>query len=94
MNHIVCSSSIFLKFWGEGKDGQIWHPYYNLYEMREDLAVGYFISNLLEFVYRNTTGDYLGELPDGLKKFLYPLPEGKGVYCKKQINVLDTMGSK
>lgn len=80
VNHIVYSDKTFIKMWNHYLERN--EVYYSIYEMPNKLSIGYFISNLQEFVYRYTKGRYLEELPDGLKDFFYPLPEGKEPYIK------------
>lgn len=78
VNHIVYSDKVFVKLWNHCLERR--EAYYSIYKMPDKLAMGYFISNLQEFVYRYTKGRYLEELPDGLREFFYPLPEGKEPY--------------
>lgn len=78
VNHIALGSSYFIKLWPVGQDDeQIEDPYYSLYEMQDGLAFSYFLSNLLEFVIRKKLGYFIEELPEELKSFFYPIPEGK-----------------
>lgn len=82
VNHLVYSSNLFMKLWVDE-----FESCYKLYEMPDDLAVGYFISNLQELVFKYVNGQFLQKLPDALDSFLYPLPKGKEEYCKKKIYI-------
>ena len=85
VNHMVLSDKKFIKLWPTGQDTEVGEPYYSIYNLNESLAFAYFISNLQEYVMRYMSGRFIGELPDVLNEFLYPLPEGKEGYLYKKV---------
>lgn len=87
VNHMVLSDNTFIKLWPTGQEEYLQDPYYSVYAMPESLAFAYFISNLQEYVMRYMSGRFIGELPDVLNDFLYPLPGGKEQQLIKQINL-------
>ena len=84
LNHICFDSNLFCRYWDDGNPTDRWYDarpcysFYNLsYESDSGLAFGYFISNLLEYIYRQIS-------PQVLNKqyfyFLYPLENTKEAY--------------
>ena len=82
VNHIVYSNKILIKLCPSHTDTQ--NTYYGIYEMPHMLSIGYFISNLQNFIFRYTKWHFAEELPEELKKFLFPLPEGKETYLTQK----------
>ena len=90
VNHITFDSKRFLKLWPTGQqDRSIAEipPYYSLYDMQNELAIAYFISNLQEFILRYTARCFEGDLPEELGAFLYPIPEGKEIMLNGRISL-------
>lgn len=73
LNHICFGKDYFLKFWIDGSQPNNLERHYSIYELN-DLAFGYFISNLVEDVYIQMTEL---SLPNTLKKMFYPIEETK-----------------
>jgi hypothetical protein len=73
LNHACIGKNKFIKYWDQGMLGSNPHPnpYYAVYEIR-DLAFGYFISNLLEHIYKSMSGE---ALPTTLENMFYPIPK-------------------
>lgn len=90
VNHIVLGSRFFVKYWPTGyvepvsDDCPIKSPYYGFYDMYDELAIAYFVSNLQEYVLGATLSivDQENYNLDELKKFFYPIAEGKEVRLK------------
>lgn len=85
VNHIVCSSEVLLKLCVDTECDGGTNSRYNFYKMPEDLAVGYFISNLQESILIQANKKCSEKLPEGLRSFFYPLQEGKEPYCMEKI---------
>jgi hypothetical protein len=92
LNHICFDSDIFCRYWQEGNpidrcDNP--RPCYSFYELswsrifdrcnigNPGLAFGYFISNLLEYIYRQVAPQVIN---DQYFEFLYPLKHTKEAY--------------
>lgn len=74
VNNIAFGKDIFMKYWASGAPtGDYTHEHYSFYKM-ENLAFGYFISNLVEDVYIQTKQS---RIPPTLKNMLYPIYNGK-----------------
>ncbi len=100
LNHICFNSNIFCRYWKDGNpnDKNVGHlsPSFSYYDLswgqifntqnneKPGLAFGYFISNLLEYIYRQM-------LPQILSKqyfeFLYPIEKTKEAYCFKDCKI-------
>ena len=85
VNHILLGSSIFIKFYPytrirRANDFDVNEPHLNIYDMKNDLALAYFISNLQEFILYRTTKPFLERMPEELLKLFYPIPETKAIY--------------
>ncbi len=85
VDNICFGKDYFLKYWDEGLP--IHNPCnnknYAVYEI-EDLAFGYFISNLVEDVYISINGE---RIPDTLKKMFYPIENTKEAHRIRTIQV-------
>jgi len=85
VNNICFGKDYFLKYWDKGLP--IHNPCnknnYAVYEI-EDLAFGYFISNLVEDVYVSIHGE---GIPDTLKKMFYPIEKTKEAHRIRTIQV-------
>lgn len=89
VNYLCFGKDAFAVYWKD-KTPKIYNhrDKYHLYHI-EDLAFGYFISNLLEEVYIAETGN---PLPENVVKSFYPIRGGKEqnvirkVYCEEYIN--------
>lgn len=92
INHICFDDNIFMRYWVDGnpidrpRDNRRCYSFYDLsyskvfnepQAVNPGLAYGYFISNLLETVYRLVTPNVLN---DQYFEFLYPLENTKEVY--------------
>lgn len=85
VNHIVLGSQRFVKYFPTGYpyltdiSMPVKSPYYGLYNMFDELAIAYFISNLQEYVLDSTLPVQQQEYLDlsELYKFFYPIKEGK-----------------
>lgn len=86
INYIALDSEKFIMKWSNDKEGNYTYPYYSLYNFNEELAYGYFISNLLNFLRLEQPRYLTDEEEESLLKFYYPILEGKeskwaGDYC-------------
>jgi len=63
--------------WSNNKEGKYTYPYYSFYNFNEELAYGYFISNLLNFLRLEQPSYLTNEEEERLLKFYYPILEGK-----------------
>lgn len=87
VNHMVLGNETFVKYWPTGYtklvfvDDPLKSPYYGFYDMYDELAIAYFISNLQEYVLGATLSLNHQETYnlDELKRFFYPIKEGKEV---------------
>lgn len=75
VNNICFGKDMFLKYWDAWmpRGNHYDKPNYAVYKI-EDLAFGYFISNLVEDVYISIHGE---QIPDTLKKMFYPIENTK-----------------
>lgn len=75
VDNICFGKDMFLKYWDAWmpRGNQHNKPNYAIYKI-EDLAFGYFISNLVEDVYISIHGE---QIPDTLKKMFYPIENTK-----------------
>ncbi|MFR3322575.1 MAG: hypothetical protein ACLTSZ_17545 [Lachnospiraceae bacterium] len=78
VNYICFGKDLFVKYWDAGM------PRHNLHENRnyavyriEDLAFGYFISNLVEDIYISMHGQ---QIPETLRNMFYPIENTKEAY--------------
>lgn len=85
VNHMVLGNKTFVKYWPTGYteseffDDPLKSPYYGFYDMYDELAIAYFVSNLQEYVLRATLSIPCQETYDlnELRKFFYPIVNGK-----------------
>lgn len=92
LNHICFNSNVFCRYWEQGNPtdrGIDNRPCFSFYDLswntifdpncndRPGLAFGYFISNLLEYVYRQISPQVLDEQ---YFEFLYPIEHTKEAY--------------
>ena len=96
VNYICLDKDLFVKYWDAGM------PRHNLHENRnyavyriEDLAFGYFISNLVEDIYISMHGQ---QIPETLRDMFYPIENTKEADRIKTIDIeevrnLNTLGS-
>lgn len=85
LNHICFGKDYFMRYWDNGNpraNNQI--RSYSFYEI-EDLAFGYFISNLIEKVYELT---HLGEISGILRSSLYPIEDSKEAHRIEHFEIL------
>lgn len=104
LNHICFGSNKFCRFWSDGNPADRHddnRPCYSFYDLswntilhnggnreKSGLAYGYFLSNLLEFIYRQVSSDVLSKQ---YFEFLYPIEGTKELYRIQQYEVkLDT----
>ena len=85
VNYICLGKDKFVKYWDAGM------PRYNLYENRnyavygiEDLAFGYFISNLVEDIYISMHGQ---QIPETLRDMFYPIEDTKEAHRSRTIDI-------
>lgn len=84
VNNLAIGKDFFMKYWEKGNPSNFNKtPCYSLYEI-ENLSFGYFISNLIEKVLELNKN----KISEELKKFLYPIPEAKEAYKKKDIYII------
>ena len=71
LNHACIGKNKFIKFWNQRMLGSNLHPnpYYAVYNI-DDLAFGYFISNLVEQIYKSISGNALSTT---LENMFYPI---------------------
>lgn len=92
LNHICFDSNVFCRYWQDGNPKDRYldsRPCYSFYELswsrifcqcndeNHGLAFGYFISNLLEYIYRQVAPQVLN---NQYFEFLYPLENTKEEY--------------
>lgn len=74
INNIAFGKNYFMKFWQPGNNNE--HAHYSFYRI-EDLAFGYFISNLIEDVHIQLNAV---QIPASITQSLYPIENGKEVH--------------
>ncbi len=92
LNHICFNSNLFCRYWHNGNPVDRWkdsRPCFSFYDLswnkifcrqdndRPGLSFGYFISNLLEYIYQQIAPQVLN---DQYFEFLYPLQNTKEAY--------------
>lgn len=84
VNNICFGKDVFLKYWEFGVPiNNPHHDNYAVYQI-EDMAFGYFISNLIEDVYISIHGE---QISDTLRNMFYPIEDTKEVYRVDTIDV-------
>lgn len=87
VNHICLGKDVFIKYWNAGMPRR--NPYenqnYAVYHI-EDLAFGYFISNLVENVFISMHGQ---KIPETLRKMFYPIENTKEAHRILTIDIKD-----
>ena len=85
INHVCIGTDMFIKYWDQGTQESYQHPnpHYAVYEINE-LAFGYFISNLLEEIYISMSGK---ALPITLENMFYPISRTKEAYRSMTIEI-------
>lgn len=85
VNHICLGKDLFVKYWDAGM------PRHNPHENRnyavyhiEDLAFGYFISNLVEDIYISMHGQ---QIPETLRNMFYPIENTKEAHRIRTIDL-------
>ena len=74
IDNIVFNDTIFMKYWRKNMPNKSYtKPHYSFYDLK-DMAIGYFISNIIEYVNIKIRGK---RIPKSVEKFLYPI-EGVG----------------
>ncbi len=81
VNNVSFGKDFFMKYWPEGKPFGEPNRKYRIYEINK-LSFGYFISNLVEDVYTQIHGN---EIPEPVKKMLYPIENTKEAHTKYTI---------
>ena len=85
INHISLGSEYFIKYWSEGNpENNNEGSSFSFYQLPR-LSFGYFISNLIEFIYRKNR---IGDLESNLANFLYPIEEGKETKRLRELEVI------
>ncbi len=103
VNHICFNSNVFCRYWRDGNpidrydDPRSCYSFYDLswgriFDQRDienqGLAFGYFISNLLEYIYRQVAPQVLN---NQYFEFLYPLENTKEAYRFRDCDVKQDM---
>lgn len=74
IDNIVFNDTIFMKYWCKNMPNETYaNPHYSFYDLK-DMAIGYFISNIIEDVNIKIRGK---RIPKSVENFLYPI-EGAG----------------
>ncbi len=74
IDEIVFNNTLFMKYWRKNMPSETYtKPHYSFYSL-QDMAIGYFISNIIENVNIKIRGK---RIPKSVEKFLYPI-EGAG----------------
>lgn len=84
VNHIAFDSTCFVKYWCKNYSDPTSVERYDCYKLKHNLAISYFISNLLEFCLKGLDLKYLH---NNLQDFLYPIPEGKEKHKSDTIKI-------
>lgn len=86
VNHLCIGQNTFIKYWPDHVPTQdIQAAHYSLYKI-DDLAFGYFISNLVEDIYITISGQ---TLPQTLRNVFYPIAETKERFKVITISIPD-----
>ncbi len=83
VNYICLGKDLFVKYWDRKDRGYKQKQEYSLYRIK-DLAVGYFISNLVEDVYISL---YEKGIPETMKSYFYPIEKTKAAYEEDVVEV-------
>lgn len=74
IDNIVFNDTLFMKYWCKNMPSETYvKPHYSFYDLK-DMAIGYFISNIIEDVNIKIRGK---RIPKSVENFLYPI-EGAG----------------
>lgn len=85
VNHICFGKDVFLKYWDAGMPRRNPHENHNYAVYRiEDLAFGYFISNLVEDIYISMHGQ---QIPETLRNMFYPIENTKEAHRISTIDI-------
>ena len=85
VNHICFGKDLFIKYWDAGMPRSNSHENRNYAVYRiEDLAFGYFISNLVEDIYISMHGQ---QIPETLRNMFYPIENTKEANRIKTIDI-------
>lgn len=85
VNHICIGKDMFIKYW-EAKmprHNPCENKNYAVYQIK-DLAFGYFISNLVEYIYISLHGQ---QIPETLRDMFYPIEKTKEAYRISTIDI-------
>ena len=89
VNNICFGKDMFIKYWDAGMPVQ--NPRkqssYAIYQI-DDLAFGYFISNLVEDIYISMNGK---QIPNTLRKMFYPIENTKEAHRVRTIEVQEML---
>ena len=84
LNHLCIGENCFIKYWPEyAPTRENTRSRYSFYKI-DDLAFGYFISNLVEDVYIATVGT---NLPETLTSMFYPIENTKEAYKLTEVSM-------
>ena len=84
VNHLCIGENCFIKYWPEyAPTRENTRSRYSFYKI-DDLAFGYFISNLVEDVYIATVGT---NLPETLTSMFYPIENTKEAYKLTEVSM-------
>ena len=87
VNHMCIGQNTFIKYWSDHVPTQHnQEAHYSLYKIN-DLAFGYFISNLVEDIYIAVSGQ---SLPQTLRNVFYPIAETKEHFRVTTVSIPDT----
>lgn len=85
VNHICFGKDLFVKYWDAGMPRHNPHENRNYAVYRiEDLAFGYFISNLVEDIYISMHGQ---RIPETLRNMFYPIENTKEAHRIRTIDI-------
>lgn len=85
VNHICFGKDMFIKYWNAGMPRRNPHENRNYAVYRiEDLAFGYFISNLVEDIYISMHGQ---QIPETLRNMFYPIENTKEAHRIRTIDI-------
>lgn len=90
VDNICFGKDMFIKYWDAGMPRYYPHdkPNYAVYRIN-DLAFGYFISNLVEDIYIYLHGE---QIPDTLRKMFYPIENTKEAHRESTIELRGDIG--
>lgn len=83
VNNVAFGTSYFMKYWSNGQSWDHKDSRYHIYKIT-DLAFGYFISNLVEDIHIQITGE---NIPESMKRIMYPIENTKEAFLIHRIQI-------